>query len=64
MDLDQLREKWPTWGIRQTQGGAWVARRKRYFVLTENRIDQGFRDCLIEESAKKLDNQIDRKSVV
>lgn len=30
-------------------------------MLTESRIDQGFRACLIEDTPKKLDNQITKQ---
>lgn len=61
MELKELQEKWPDWRISQTPGGAWVGKRKRHFMLTESRIDQGFRDCLIEDTPKKLDNQITKQ---
>lgn len=54
MTLKSLQEKFPKWDISETPGGAWVGRRKRPMVLTNSRIDQGLRDCLIEKSETDL----------
>jgi hypothetical protein len=52
--LKSLQEEFPKWNISKTPGGAWVGRRKRPLVLTNSRIDQGLRDCLIERSENDL----------
>jgi hypothetical protein len=57
-ELKGLQDEFDKWTIYRTPGGAWVARRKRHFILTESRIDLGFRECLIEESATKMRNRI------
>lgn len=54
MTLKGLQDDFPKWDISKTPGGAWVGRRKRPIVLTNSRIDQGLRDCLIEKSEKDL----------
>jgi len=63
--LDQLLGKWgETWNIYQTPKGVFVATRKRHFILSPTKIDQGFRDCIIEETGKKMDNQIAKQEEI
>lgn len=58
MTLESLQADFPTWDISKTPGGAWVGRRNRPLVLTNSRIDQGLRDCLIERSETDLRKQL------
>lgn len=58
MGLKELQEEFPTWKISVTPGGVWVGRRSRPITLTNSRIDQGFRDCLIEDSEGELRKQL------
>jgi len=64
MTLKSLQEKYPTWDISRTPGGVWVARRKRPLVLTDTRIDQGLRDCLIEQSEKDLEQRLNEQAKI
>jgi hypothetical protein len=60
-DLEVLSENHKAWVIGKTPGGLFVARRKRHFVETNDRIDLGFRYALIEKSAKALETQIKKQ---
>lgn len=64
MSLKSLQEKFPKWNISQTPKGVWVARRVRPIVLTNSRIDQGLRDCVIVESESELAKQLARQEEI
>lgn len=61
MGLAELQGRFPRWNISTTPKGVWVARRKRHLVLTNERIDHGYRDCLIEEFEEELEEKLTRQ---
>lgn len=64
MSLKELQERFPKWKISVTPGGVWVGRRSRPITLTNSRIDQGFRDCLIESSEDDLERELSKQEQV
>lgn len=64
MTLQSLQEDFPRWDISKTPGGAWVGRRRRPIVLTNSRIDQGLRDCLIEKSETDLRKGLSKQNKI
>jgi len=57
-ELDALTAEFSKWSIQCTPKGSWVAKRKRYFAETLERIDKGFRFALISKSPEALRNDI------